>query len=284
MEHGTANAICSAALQCEASRIRYPERKGKTVASMLLVIMRGLDHAHDEDELRIWGPILVAFHFMLRTMDYCAKLEGGKVDLDNVPRVCDLIFKRNGKVIKNNYRQADEMLAILGREKCTEGGEVRSQQRSAVTDLCVVQTMGRLYEKLQYGDKNRPLFTVTWSRGSKRPGQGVLYCDIMQILKDAAEACGRDTERYGTHSLRRGGGSAYLMAGKTLEAVAFYGRWADVRTCRLYVEPSASHLMRGAQDKVSSGVEEPHYILRQPARPREFQIKRAAAKLVKKLS
>ena len=80
----------------------------------------------------------------------------------------------------------------------------------------------------------------------------------MQILKDAAEACGRDTARYGTHSLRRGGGSAYLLAGKTstLEAVAFYGRWADVRTgtCRLYVEPSASHLMRGAQDKVNSGL------------------------------
>ena len=91
----------------------------------------------------------------------------------------------------------------------------------------------------------------------------------MQILKDAAEACGRDTARYGTHSLRRGGGSAYLLAGKTLEAVAFYGRWADVGTCRLYVEPSASHLMRGAQDKVNSGMEEPHYILRQPARPRE---------------
>ena len=41
---------------------------------------------------------------------------------------------------------------------------------------------------------------------------------------------------------------------KSLGAVAFYGRWADVRACRLhaYVEPSASHvhLMRGAQGRV----------------------------------
>ena len=59
-------------------------------------------------------------------------------------RVCDLIVKRDVKVIRSNYRQADEMLAILGRGKFTEGGEVRSQHRSAVTDLCVVQTMGRL--------------------------------------------------------------------------------------------------------------------------------------------
>ena len=67
------------------------------------------------------------------------------------------------------------------------------------------------------------------------------------------------------YSLHHGGGSSYLLVGNTLEAVAFYGQWADVQTCRLYVEPSASHLMRGAQDKVDSGVEEPHYILRQPA-------------------
>ena len=72
---------------------------------MLLVIMRGLDHAQDEDELRIWGSILMAFHFMLRSMDYCAKLEGGKFDLDNVLRVyiCDLSFKQDGKVIRSNY-------------------------------------------------------------------------------------------------------------------------------------------------------------------------------------
>ena len=135
--------------------------------AMLLDIMRGLDHAHDEDELRIWGSILLAFRFMLRSMDCCVKLEGGTFDLDNVLRVCDLIFKRDGKVIRSDYKQADEMLAILGRVKCIKGGEVRLHHRSAVTDqiLCVVQTMGRLYKKLQYGDKNRPLFT--WSRGSK---------------------------------------------------------------------------------------------------------------------
>ena len=94
-------------------------------------------------------------------MDYCARLEGGKFNLDNVLRECDLIFKKNGQVLKSRFSQADEMLAILGCGKCTEGGEVRSQHRSTVTDLCVVQTMGRLYEKMQKGDRTRPLFT--WS-------------------------------------------------------------------------------------------------------------------------
>ena len=65
----------------------------------------------------------MAFHFMLRSMDYCAKLEGGKFDLDNVLRVCDLIFKRSSKVIRNNYRQADEMGLFSMAEKNGNGGK-----------------------------------------------------------------------------------------------------------------------------------------------------------------
>ena len=193
-------------------------------------------------------------------MDYTAKLAAGKYDMDCVLRVCDLIFKKDGQVMKSHFSQADQMLAIMGRGKCTEGGEVRAQDRSTTGNLCVVQTMGRLYEKMQYGDRTRPLFT--WSRASSCPGQGVHYCDIMNLLKKAAETCGRDTAKYGTDSLRRGGAAAYLLAGKSLSDVALFGRWADMNSCRLYVEPSIAHLMRGARDKVNMGVEEPRYILR----------------------
>ena len=51
------------------------------------------------------------------------------------------------------------------------------------------------------------------------------YCDVMNTLKNAAEKFGRDTSKYGTHSLRRGGASAYLLAGKYLldDIVALYG-------------------------------------------------------------
>ena len=180
-------------------------------------------------------------HVMNKCCSITHKLWGGglrhKIPPDDNLLVCDLIFKKNGQVLKSRFSQADDMLAMLGRGKCTEGGEVRSQHRSTVTDLCVVQTMGRLYEKMQKGDRTQPLFM--WSSGSKRPGQGVWYCDVMNILKDAAEKCGRDTSKYRTHSLRRGGASAYmyLLAGKNLLDVALYGRWADMNSCRLYVEP-----------------------------------------------
>ena len=105
----------------------------------------------------------------------------------------------------------------------------------------------------------------------------------MNILKNAAEKCRRDMSKYVTrvHSLRRGGASAYLLAGKTLLDVAMYGRWADMNSCRLYVETSLLHLMRGAQDKVNNGDEEPHFILRNSPRPRDHQYKRAVARFVK---
>ena len=65
-------------------------KKGKSpvTRATLLVIEQVLDHETDEDDLRLWGAVLMAFHFMLRSMDYCARLEGGhgKFNLDNVLR------------------------------------------------------------------------------------------------------------------------------------------------------------------------------------------------------
>ena len=46
-------------------------KKGKSLGkspvtrAMLLVIEQMLDHETDEDDLRLWGAVLMAFHFML---------------------------------------------------------------------------------------------------------------------------------------------------------------------------------------------------------------------------
>jgi len=241
--------------------------------AMLLMIERMLNYGMDEDELRMWASILMAFHFMLRSMDYCAKLAQGKFDMDNVIRICDLIFKRDGEVMESNFSQGDEMIAVLGRGKTTPGGEVRSQFKSENAKLCVVRVVGLLMEKIQHKKKTTPLFA--WADKSKRPGEGVRYCDIMSLVKDAAEACGRDTSKYGSHSLRRGGACAYLQAGVDVHMIAIWGRWADVKTVQLYIEPAVASLMKGAQDKVNNGEVEPNLKLRAEERPRAEQIRRA---------
>ena len=55
----------------------------------------------------------------------------------------------------------------------------------------MVRVVGLLMQKIQHKKKTTPLFA--WSDKSKRPGEGVRYCDILTLVKDAAEACGRDT-------------------------------------------------------------------------------------------
>ena len=130
-------------------------------------------------------------------------------------------------------------------------------------------------EKIQHKKKTTPLFA--WSDKSKRPGVGVKYCGIMTLVKDAAEACGRDTSKYGSHvhSLRRGGACAYLLAGVDVQTIAIWGRGADVKTVQLYIEPAVASLMKGAQDKMNNGEVEPNLKLRAEERPRAEQISRA---------
>ena len=96
----------------------------------------------------------------------------------------------------------------------------------------------------------------------------------MGVLKKAAEICGEDGKDYGTHSCRRGGACAYLKAGKSFDDVAIFGRWKDASSCRLYIEPAAAFLMKGAQDRVNRGDEESYHLLRQPPREREQQMRR----------
>ena len=80
---------------------------------------RMLDCGMDEDDLRMWASILMAFHFMLRSMDYCAKLAEGKFDMDNIIRICDLVFEKDGVVMKSNFSHGDTMIGVLGRGKTT---------------------------------------------------------------------------------------------------------------------------------------------------------------------
>ena len=240
---------------------------------MLLWIKQSLNIAGDEDDLRLWVAVVTAFHFMLRSIDYCARLERGKFNMDQVVRVCDLIFKRGGKQIFASFRSADEVMLVLGRGKTTEGGEVRSHFKSNGSPLCVVLALAELAERIDMSDRQRPLFA--WKVGSRRNGEGVRHCDVMRIIQGAAEGCGRDTKLFGTHSLRRGGAASYLLAGQSIESVALFGRWANTQTVRGYIEPAARTLMKGYQDRVNHGFEDPCIILKEKPRERDMQLFRA---------
>ena len=241
--------------------------------AMLLVLEKLLNHEESLEDLKLWASILLAFHFMLRSMDYCAKRAGGKFDFDNVLRISDIIFLKNGVRLHAAFETADEITIILGRGKTTEGGETRTHVRSREARLCVVRTMGRMFDRMDRSQEHEPVFA--WPENTRRPGDGVRYCDVMQLLKQAAEECGKDPNSYGTHSCRRGGASAYVLAGASVEEVAIFGRWKDSRSVRLYVEPAAHGLLVGMEDKVNEGCRDKQLLLRRPARERHDQIMRA---------
>ena len=148
------------------------------------------------------------------------------------------MFKKDGVVMESNFShdQGNEMIGVSGRSKTTSRGEVRSQFKSSNSKLCVARVVGLLMEKIQHKKKTTPLFA--WSNKSKRPGEGVRYCNIMTLVKYATEACGRGTSKYiwvaqsasrwclclsyGSRSLRRGGACAYLLAGVDVHNVMIH--------------------------------------------------------------
>ena len=242
--------------------------------AMLLVLKELLNHETSLEDMKLWAGILLAFHYMLRSMDWCAKRAGGKFEMDNVLRIGDFFFKRKGRRLHSNFAGSDELSIVFRRGKTTEGGEVRTHVRDDKDPtLCIVSTMGRLFDRMDRSNSELPV--MAWPEGSKRAGEGVRYCDVMQLLKTAAEQCGRSSSDYGTHSLRRGGASAYVMAGASVEEVAIFGRWRDSQSVRLYVEPAARGLLLGLEDKVNRGERDDQLLLRRPPRERHEQVMRA---------
>ena len=128
----------------------------------------------------------MAFHFMLRSAEYCARLKAGKFDLDRVLRLMDIVFLLKGVVIKKDLMCADEVMITKGKQKASDGGEQRRHSASLLNkDLCVVRILALLVTKKGKSPQHLPLFT--WGKGSKRPGDGVRYHDMMRLARRGAD-------------------------------------------------------------------------------------------------
>jgi hypothetical protein len=127
--------------------------------------------------------------------------------------------------------------------------------------------------------KNEALFR--WFPDSKRGGEGMRYSDMMALLKKAGENLEIEQKNVGTHSLRRGGAQAYLLAGATLQQVQFWGRWKSDTSMRLYVEGTVGATLRGLAARVIRGEEDPTLLRLEAPRPRDMQIFRAKKRLEK---
>ena len=89
--------------------------------AMMLAICEHLAWAEDSEALTEWAALLTAWHFMMRSSEYCAKLGQGRFDLDYVVRMCDVVFLRRGVVITEDLQSADEVRITFGKQKASAG-------------------------------------------------------------------------------------------------------------------------------------------------------------------
>ena len=258
-----------------------PPGKGKHPVhmGMLKMIDTMLDWADSDDDLVMWVAVLTAFHFMMRSAEYLAKLVAGRFDMSRVLRRGDVRFFINGQRITTRLWRATEVQIVFGRSKTTEGGEVRSHTAVPGSKFCVVAALAMLCDRLDMSAKEEPLFK--WLSGSRRKGEGARYPDMMALLKKAGENIGLDQKDVGTHSLRRGGAQTYLLAGATLHACQVWGRWKSESSLRRYVEGTVGNLMAGFAAKVIRGEEDPTLLKKEPPRPRDVMLFRAKQRLNK---
>ena len=243
--------------------------------AMMLAICEHLAWAEDDDALVEWAAVLTAWHFMMRSSEYCAKLAEGRFEMDYVVRMCDVVFLKRGKVITEDLHTADEVQITFGKQKASAGGEVRSHTASLVArDLCVVRVLAALVTKKGGQFSKSPLFA--WCKGSTRFGEGVTYARIMEVVRAGAELCGRNIKEYGSHSLRRGGANEYFLAGMSLSACQLFGRWASIESVKLYTSEGVSQVMRGMQETMLGGGAELRLLENAVPRPRDVQMYRAA--------
>ena len=158
--------------------------------AMLFALCKELNWETDMDDLVKYAAALVAFHFMLRSAEYCTRLTGGRFDLDRIIGLMDLKFFLKGVEIFTHFECADEVEVTLGKQKCSAGGERRRHSASlSCPDLCVVRILALLITRKGRSAQHLPLFT--WLRGSTHPGDGVKYHDMRKLAQRAAELCGR---------------------------------------------------------------------------------------------
>ena len=202
-------------------KYRGPKGKKKPVTRAMLKMLRSMVDLDDPDQATLWAAIITAFHLMARSAEYCAKLKGGQFDMDKVFKRASVQFLRNGRQLLGGFQWADSVRFTFAKTKAG-GGEKRTVW-AMDHELCPVRALVNMFRLNPTVDPQDPLFC--WSPSSNKTSRGVTYADLMLVLKQSATALGSDPKEIGTHSLRRGGCSQYLMAGASYAQCKLYGRW-----------------------------------------------------------
>jgi hypothetical protein len=204
------------------------------------------------DTSTVVGAILacaatMGFWFLLRSIEYLAA-DCGTFDPARSLTWGDLIFRKAEEVIPHHrWEEADEITITVYSGKGTLHTCTRSLKANPDSATCVVKWVKNLYSVLLKHNRAPKLGDSLFL---KPDGKVLTRANLSDVLRSAAVACGVTGSKVASHSLRRGGASAYAAAQVPHADIQKFGRWTS--DCyKLYISIHADVMVQGKVNPAS---------------------------------
>jgi hypothetical protein len=166
----------------------------------------------------------LGFWFLLRSIEYLSA-DCGVFDPHRSLTWEDVTLRKQGEVVPHSqFQEADEVSITVFSGKGTLHTCTRSLKLNQESPTCVIKWLKNLHAVLlKHG-----IAPLQGDSLFKKPdGKVLTRADLSAILKAAAVACGVVSSKVASHSLRRGGASAYAAAGVPHYDIQKFGRWTS---------------------------------------------------------
>jgi hypothetical protein len=209
----------------ELEKTQPPKEPSAAVPAKLLELI--ILHT---DTTTVAGAILASaatlgFWFLLRSIEYLAA-DCGIFDPERSLTWGDVIVRDAwGEVLPTHrFSEAQEVTVTVFSGKGSLHTCTRSLKANTVSATCAVKWLKNLYAVLL---AHGVVPKSTDSLYKKPDGKVLTRADLSAVLKAAAVACGVISSKVASHSLRRGGASAYAAAGVPHGDIQKFGRWTS---------------------------------------------------------
>jgi hypothetical protein len=232
---------------CELEKAQPPKQPSIAVPAMLIELI--ILHTNTDT---IAGAVLASaatlgFWFLLRSIEYLAA-DCGTFDSARSLTWSDLVLRKGVEILpRHRMEEASELTITVYSGKGTLHTCTRSLKENPGSATCVVKWLKNLHSVL-----------VTQGRAPKggdslflkADGRTLTRANLSDVLKAAAMACGVMGSKVASHSLRRGGASAYAAAGVPHADIQKFGRWTS--DCfKLYITLHGDIMVQGKVNPAS---------------------------------
>ncbi|ETP42264.1 hypothetical protein F442_10823, partial [Phytophthora nicotianae P10297] len=164
------------------------------------------------------GAAVLGYFFLMRRSEYLGI--DGSATWFGIRRGDVAVTDINGRPTDIKSKCSHVTISFRG-SKTDQVGESTSRTLavSSVPWLCPVRAARAL---LIENSELPPSAPLCWANGAILPASA-----LIRVIKLAAEACGDDSSKFGTHSFRAGGVTALYEAGCDDSTIKLHGRWSS---------------------------------------------------------